>query len=89
MERVLDELRLTDDQKEKVEEILRAHHQAMRKLMDEKRAELLKQMKGVLKEEQYKKFVQMMEDQGPPGGRPRGPGGRDGDRPGRQPEPPQ
>jgi Spy/CpxP family protein refolding chaperone len=78
---ILQDLRLSDKQQEKVQEILKAHHDKMRKQAEQARDDLLKQLKGVLSEEQYNKVKEPLQrmplglpDQ-PPGRRP---GGREG-----------
>jgi len=66
LERALDELKLSDKQKDKADAILRAHHEHMRKLHEESRQDLLKQMKAVLTPEQFKEFEKALPE-GPPG----------------------
>jgi Spy/CpxP family protein refolding chaperone len=79
LERALDELKLTDKQKTKAEEVIRAHHDRMRKLFEQERDTMLKQMKEVLGEEEFKKFERAMENGRPGGPPPRGPGRRERD----------
>jgi len=88
MERLLQDLRLDEKQQEKVREVLKTHHEKMRKLAEQAREDLLKQLKGVLNEEQYNKVKEHLQRMPPgPPEPPRGqrPGGREGagDRPGR------
>lgn len=72
----LNGLKLTEFQKIKAEELIRTHQEKMRRLLADGRADLLKQMKEVLGEDQYKEFEKSMRSEG--GDRPpRGP--RDGD----------
>lgn len=70
LERILDELKLTDKQKNKAEDILQAHHDQIRKAMEEARRKLLKEMKEVLSPEQLEQLEKALERQRP--------GGRDG-----------
>src|SRR5580704_10263479 len=66
LERIVEDLNLSDKDKAKVDEILAAHEEKMRKVRDEARAVLLKQMKSVLTEKQYAEFKQEVERQPPP-----------------------
>jgi hypothetical protein len=77
LEKIIDDLQLTDEQLEKAHEVLKAHDQRMRKLIDEAHRELLRQMKGVLTESQYATFKDELERApfGPPPGGPGGPKG--------------
>jgi Spy/CpxP family protein refolding chaperone len=56
LERALEDLKLTDKQRAKADEVLKAHHEAVRKFFEQSRTDLLKQMKDVLSEEQYRQF---------------------------------
>jgi Spy/CpxP family protein refolding chaperone len=72
LERTLDELKLTDEQKTRADRIVRAHHEQVRKVLEQSRQDLLKQMKEVLDQEQFKEFEKALENQrpgGPMGGR--------------------
>jgi hypothetical protein len=80
------DLELEKDQKAKVEKIIKAHHDAVRKFMDRARAELLKEMKDVLTKEQYRKFEQAVKHHHPGSPPPKGP--REKNRPGKLPPPP-
>jgi hypothetical protein len=71
-ERALADLKLSDKQKEeKAEAVVKAHQEKVRKLLEESRAELLKQMKDVLGEEEFLKFKEAMERRPGFGARPR------------------
>ncbi len=71
LDRVLDELKLSDKQKDKADAVLRAHHERMRKLHEQARQELLKQMKDILTPEQFQEFEKALPERpmGPPPGR--------------------
>jgi Spy/CpxP family protein refolding chaperone len=75
MERIIDDLKLTDGQKDKAHDVLRASHEKMRKQSDEARADMLKELKAVLTADQFAKFKEAMDRDGPP---PPPAGGRDG-----------
>jgi hypothetical protein len=68
IERALDELKLTDKKKEKAEEIVKAHHETVRKLTELARSELLLKMKDVVSADELKTFTTALER------RPGGPG---------------
>jgi Spy/CpxP family protein refolding chaperone len=72
LERALDELKLSDKDKEKAHKVLQGHHEKMRKLFEQAREDLLKDMKDVLNKDQLEQFKKAMERRPPPGG----PGGR-------------
>ena len=69
-------LKLTDDQKTKAEDVIKASEEKTRALMAQAREDLLKQMKDVLPDDQYQEFKTQLEQQGQ--GR-----GNGGQRPGR------
>jgi Spy/CpxP family protein refolding chaperone len=56
LDRALDNLKLSDQERAKAERVLRAHHDKVRKFMDEARAELLAEMRQALPPEQFKQF---------------------------------
>jgi Ca2+-binding EF-hand superfamily protein len=66
LERIVDELKLSRQNRDKAHDILRAHHEKMRKLHEQAREDLLKQMKDVLSEEQLKEFKEALERRPPP-----------------------
>jgi hypothetical protein len=71
-ERVLDDLRLTAQTREKAEAAVKTHQEEARKLMDLPRADLLLKMKEVLSGDDYKKFQEAVDRQPglvPPGAR--------------------
>jgi hypothetical protein len=55
-ERVLDDLKLSEQKKEKAEAALRTHQQDLRRLMDLARSDLLVKMQDVLGEQEFKTF---------------------------------
>jgi Spy/CpxP family protein refolding chaperone len=72
VERALDDLKLSDKHKEaKAEAVVRAHREKVRKLLEESRADLLKQMKDVLSDEEFQKFKEAVERRPGFGARPR------------------
>ena len=89
LNKLAEDLKLTDDQKTKVEAVMKAHGEKMRASRDpnatpeERRAkmkagreELSKKMKGILTAEQFAKWEKMPLGRGPGGpGRPGGPAG--------------
>ncbi len=86
LERVLDELKLSDKQKTQAQEILRTHQEKMRRLHDKARQELLEQLKEALGDEKFRQFQQALEKQRP--ARPQREGARqpgEGRRPGGPP----
>jgi hypothetical protein len=92
LDRAIEDLQLSASQKARVEKIVRAHHEKMRKIMDKARTDLLAKMKPLLTKEQYQEFERAMRRPGPggPGGPPRDrpPPPREKDRPGKRPPPP-
>ena len=84
-DRGIRELKLTDEQKSKVEEIFKDNREKMRAFMEGQRAELVKALKGVLSDDQQKDIDKLLPPTGPTRGR--GPG--DGNAPPRRGEPPQ
>ena len=70
LDRMIAELRLKDDQKDKVQEILKAHHEKMDQVMTEQRSELIKSMKSVLDGEQLEKLERLLPEPGKAGRRP-------------------
>jgi hypothetical protein len=76
LERIVDDLQLSPGDKEKVDAIVAAHEEKMRRARDEARKALLEQMKGVLNDKQYAQFKQEIERRPlpppPRGGRARG-----------------
>lgn len=62
----MQDLRLSEPQSKKAEEVLLAHHEKVRELHDKQRAELLTQLKDVLDDDQLKKFEQETTPPGPP-----------------------
>lgn len=75
LDRLFAELRLKDDQKDKVQEILKTHHEKMDQVMAEQRADLIKSMKSVLSSEQLEKLERALPEPGKAGPPPEG---RDG-----------
>jgi Spy/CpxP family protein refolding chaperone len=72
VERALADLKLSDKQKEeKAEAVVKANQEKVRKLLEESRADLLKQMKDVLSEEEFLKFKEAVERRPGFGARPR------------------
>jgi hypothetical protein len=72
VERALDDLKLSDRKKEeKAAAIVSAHREKIHKLLEESRADLLKQMKDVLSDEEFQKFKEAVERRPGPGARPR------------------
>jgi hypothetical protein len=61
LERIVDDLQLSAPDQEKVNAILRAHEEKMRRSREEARTALLKQMKEVLSDKQYAQFKQDVE----------------------------
>jgi Spy/CpxP family protein refolding chaperone len=72
LDRALDDLKLADARKAKADEVLKAHHEKVRKFLDQAHEDLLQQMKKVLSEEEYKQFKESVENPRP-GGPPPGP----------------
>jgi Spy/CpxP family protein refolding chaperone len=66
MERVVHQLNLTTEQQEKVDKVLKAHHEKTRALFRQAQADVLVKMKEVLTEEQFQQFTKALEN-GPPG----------------------
>lgn len=88
--RIMKGLELSEDQKGQVKEILKAHREKTTGLLrkggedarpglQDCKKELLKELKGILTDGQYKKLEESLEragrHRGPPGGGPQGPGG--------------
>jgi EF hand len=73
LEKIVDDLNLTDEQLEKAREALKVHDQRMRKLIDEAHRDLLREMKTFLTAEQYATFKDELDRA--PGGLPGGPKG--------------
>jgi Spy/CpxP family protein refolding chaperone len=73
LERAIDDLKLSEKDKEKAHKILQAHHEKMRRLAEQAREDLLKDLKDVLTKDQLEQFKKAMERRPPPPG---GPGGR-------------
>lgn len=66
-ERALDQLKLTEAQQTRADEILRANRDEVRKLLDQNRDKLLRQMKDVLDRDQLRQFERALEEQRPGG----------------------
>jgi hypothetical protein len=62
----VDDLNLSEKEKAKVDEILEAHEEKMRKARDEAKTALLKQMKEILTDKQYAQFKQEVDRRPPP-----------------------
>jgi Spy/CpxP family protein refolding chaperone len=77
IDRAVEDLRLSREQRDKVDKVMRAHHERMRKLFEKARKDLVAGMKDVLSKEQLAEFEKALDRRppGPPGG------DRDGDRP--------
>jgi Spy/CpxP family protein refolding chaperone len=72
VERALADLKLSDKTKEeKAEAVVKAHEEKVRKLMDDTREEMLKQMKDILSAEEFKTFKEAVERRPGFGPRPR------------------
>ncbi len=56
MERALKDLNLTDAQKDKVKEVLKAQGEKTREALEKVHEDLLKSLKGVVGEEEFKKL---------------------------------
>lgn len=92
LDKLAEELKLTDAQKTKVEAVMKEQGEKRAALRDatpeerqEKakalREEMTKKMKGILNAEQFEKWQKMAQQRGPGGpGRRGGPGGPDGDK---------
>jgi EF hand len=74
LEGIVDDLKLPEKDKAKVDAILQAHEEKMRRARDEARTALLRQMKEVLDDKQYAQFKQEIDRRPPPP--PRGGGAR-------------
>ena len=61
--RALESLKLTDDQKTKAQELVKASEEKTRALMTQAREDLLKQLKDVLPEDQFKQLKDELEKQ--------------------------
>jgi Spy/CpxP family protein refolding chaperone len=66
LERIVDDLKLSEKERARADEILEAHHETMRRARDEARANLLEQMKAVLTPAQLAQFKQELDRRGPP-----------------------
>lgn len=66
LERIVDDLQLSTSDKEKVDAILQAHEEKMRRHREEARNALLEKMKDVLSDKQYAQFKQEVERRPPP-----------------------
>ena len=73
------QLKLDDEQRARVDVVLKEHHEKVRGLFRRAQADLLASMKGVLTDEQFAEFTKALEG-GPPGFRRRQ--RPDGDTPG-------
>src|ERR1700677_4562869 len=79
IDRIVDELDLTGKQRDLADEILKKHHDKMRKFFEEAKDELLVRMKEVLTKEQFRQFKDELDlapgpkgpkgPKGPPGGK--------------------
>lgn len=56
IEGIVDDLKLSGKKKDNAKEVVKAHQESVRKLMDQARAELLQKMKEILSEEEFKDF---------------------------------
>ncbi len=66
--RILDTLKLTDAQKTKAQELVKANQEKTRKELTDAREELLSQLKGVLNDDQFKQLKDALDQQGAGGG---------------------
>ncbi len=66
IDRALDELKLDGATRDKAHELIKAHHEKVRKFMDEQRAELVKQMKQLVGEAQAAEFEKSLPLPPPP-----------------------
>ena len=64
---VLESLKLSDEQKDKAKDIVQASAEKERAQRQQAREDLLKQLKGVLDDEQYKQLKDQLDRQGGPG----------------------
>jgi hypothetical protein len=78
LERALDDLKLSDQKKEKAEVALKAHQETVRKLIDLARSDLLVKMQVVLSEQEFKTFTAGLDRRPGPGRGGRGAAGRRG-----------
>ena len=62
--RALESLKLTDDQKTKAQDIVKASEEKTRTLLTQAREDLLKQLKDVLPEDQFKQLKDQLDQQG-------------------------
>jgi Spy/CpxP family protein refolding chaperone len=69
---ILETLRLTDEQKTKATDLVKANEEKTRQALTQARADLLGQLKGVLSDDQYKQLKDELDPQG--AGGQRGPG---------------
>ena len=66
--RILDTLKLTDEQKTKAEELVKANEEKTRQELAKAREDLLSQLKGVLNDDQFKQLKDALDQQGAGGG---------------------
>jgi hypothetical protein len=66
-EEIVDDLKLSGKKKDQAMAAAKAHQENVRKLMDQARAELLREMKGILSAEEFEDFKAALDR---PGGRP-------------------
>jgi hypothetical protein len=72
LERAFDDVTLTEKQRAQVEDVLRAHRERMRRIQEQERATVLKELKDVLTDAQLKQVRDAFDRM------PLGPGGRGG-----------
>jgi hypothetical protein len=77
LERVIDDLGVRGEKRQKARAAVQAHQAAVRAFMEKSQAELLDKMKGLLNDEEFKEFKAAVERQQRPGGE--GSRGRDGE----------
>ena len=66
LERILEDLNLPEKTMDKADAVVRAHQRKMRKLMDQAREDLLKEMKPILSTEEFEKFKEALDRRPPP-----------------------
>ena len=66
LERIVDDLKLSDKARARADQILEAHNEKMRRARDEAKTALLEQIKGVLTASQLTQFKQELDRRGPP-----------------------
>jgi hypothetical protein len=64
--RILEDLNLPEKTMDKADAIVRAHQRKMRRLMDQAREDLLKEMKPILSAEEFEKFKEALDRRPPP-----------------------